>query len=163
MNCKSVLIISLIVTSLGSSVVQAATATTTFTVTATVLPTCLVVATPLVFGNYDPASAVALDAINTVTVSCAVGTSYDIGLNAGIGTLATVGSRKMVSGANLLNYTLYQETGHTTVWGNTVASDTVNATALITPTVHSVYGRISSGQFVPAGAYTDTINVTVTY
>jgi spore coat protein U-like protein len=92
-----------------------------------------------------------------------MGTPYKIGLDAGAGTGATVGSRKMTSGINLLNYTLYQETGRTTVWGNTVSTDTVNATASILPAIHTVYGRVLSGQNVPAGAYTDTINVTVTY
>ena len=143
--------------------VQAVTTTTTFTVTATVLSSCLVAATPLVFGNYDPAAGVALDATNTVTATCTTGTAYDIGLDAGAGSGATVASRKTTSGANLLNYTLYQNPGRTTVWGNTIATDTVTATATILPTVHTVYGRIFSGQNVTAGVYGDTINVTLTY
>ncbi len=163
MNCKSVLIISLIAASFGSSMVQAATATTTFTVTATVLKSCVVSATNLDFGNYDQASTSPLDSTNTVTVGCTILTPYNIGLDAGGGTGATVDIRKMSNVANTLNYTIYKETGRTTVWGNTVSSDTVNATALIAPTVHTVYGRISIGQNVPAGDYTDTINVTVTY
>jgi spore coat protein U-like protein len=161
MTPKSAFVMSLIAVSIGP--LQAATTTTTFSVTATVLTSCLVVATPLAFGSYDPAVVAPLDATNTVTVTCTIGTPYNIGLNAGGGTGADVASRKMTSGVNLLNYTLYQETGRTTVWGNTVLTDTVNATALITPTVHSVYGRVFSGQYIPAGIYTDTISVTVTY
>lgn len=141
---------------------QALEATTTFAVTATVISTCIVAATPLAFGNYD-ASGADTDATNTVTVTCTSGTSYDVGLDAGGGSGATVATRKMTSGANTLDYTLYSDAGRTTVWGDTVGTDTVNATAGVLPTAHTVYGRIPSGQYVPTGLYTDTINVTVTY
>jgi spore coat protein U-like protein len=117
----------------------------------------------LVFGNYNPSGVSPLDATNTVTVTCTIGTAYDIGLDAGVGVGASVASRKMSSGANLLNYTLYQDGARTTVFGNTVGTDSLHSTALLLPIVHTVYGRIVSGQYIPTGAYTDTINVTVTY
>jgi spore coat protein U-like protein len=161
MKYKSAFAMSLVAASIGS--LQAATVTSTFAVTATVLSTCLVAATPLAFGNYDPTIVAALDATNTVTVTCSIGTPYDVGLNAGNGTGADVASRKLTKGTDLLSYSLYLETGRTTIWGNTVGTDTLRATALITPTVHSVYGRIFSGQNIPAGAYADTIMVTITY
>ena len=163
MHRKSVLVLGLLAASVMGGVAQAAEATTTFDVSSTVLTACLVTATPLAFGNYDPANGAALDATNTVTATCTTGTPYNIGLDAGTGTGATVASRKMTFGANLLNYSLYQETGRTTVWGNTIGTDTVSATAGATPTDHTVYGRVFSGQNVLAGAYTDTINVTLTY
>jgi spore coat protein U-like protein len=142
---------------------HAVTATTTFAVTATVLTSCLVDATSLVFGNYDAAAGTALDVNNTVTATCTTGTSYDIGLDAGTGSGATIASRKMTFGANLLNYSLYQNVGRTTVWGDTIATDTLAATATALPTIHTVYGRVFGSQNVPAGAYNDTINVTLTY
>lgn len=163
MNRKSVLVLGLLAASIGAGTSQAATSTTTFAVSATVLSTCLVVATPLAFGNYDPTSETALDATNTVIVTCTYGTAYNVGLNAGAGIGATVALRKMTYGANLLNYTLYQNSGRTTVWGNTVGTDTVSATAGLPPTTHTVYGRVPIGQSAPIGLYADTINVTVTY
>lgn len=162
-NRKSVLVLGLLATLMDAGTAQATEATTTFAVSATVLSTCLVAATPLAFGNYDPTSGSPLDAANTVTATCTTGTPYNIGLDAGTDTGATVASRKMAYGANLLNYSLYQETGRTTVWGNTIGTDTVSATAGATPTGHTVYGRVFSGQNVPAGLYADTINVTLTY
>lgn len=141
----------------------AATTTTTFTVTATVVATCSVSATNLSFGNYDPVSVSDLDATNTVTVTCTDGTSYDIGLDAGIGSGATVGTRKLTNAGNTLDYTLYQDAPRTTVWGETVSTDTLSATASALPANHTVYGRIDSGQNVPTGLYSDTITVTVTY
>ncbi len=141
----------------------AATDTTTFTVTATVVATCSVSATDLSFGNYDPVSVSDLDATNTVTVNCTDGTSYDIGLDAGTGGGATVATRKLTNAGNTLDYTLYQDAPRTTVWGNTVSTDTVNDTASSVAANHTVYGRIASRQNVPAALYSDTITVTVTY
>lgn len=141
----------------------AATTTTTFTVTATVVSTCSVSATDLSFGNYDPVSVSDLDATNTVTVTCTDGTAYDVGLDEGTGAGATVATRKLTNAGNTLDYTLYQDAPRTTVWGETVSTDTVSGTASASPANHTVYGRIGNGQNVPAGLYSDTITVTVTY
>ncbi|WP_244071595.1 spore coat U domain-containing protein [Nitrosomonas sp. PY1] len=143
--------------------VRAATTTTTFAVTATVLTVCGVVATPLVFGNYNPSDTNDLDAANIATVTCTVGTSYNLGLDAGTGAGATVTTRKLTSGTDLLNYSLYQDPARTNIWGNTIGTNTLSATAGLVPTVHNVYGRIFKEQVIPAGIYTDTITVTITY
>lgn len=155
-------VFAIIALAMGNSSL-AATDTTTFTVTATVISTCDVSATDLSFGNYDPVSVTDLDATNTVTVNCTDGTAYDIGLNAGIGAGATVATRKLTNGGNTLDYTLYQDAPRTTVWGDTVGVDTVDDTAGAVSSDHTIYGRIDNGQNVPAGLYSDTITVTVTY
>jgi len=141
----------------------AATATTSFTVSATVIGACSISATPLVFGNYNPTGGTNLDATTTLVVLCTTGTSYDVGLDAGGGSGASVTSRKMSFLANTLTYGLYQDAAHTTVWGNTVGSDTVAGTAGLLPTTLTVYGRVPSGQNAPIGVYTDIIQVTLTY
>jgi len=66
----------------------AATATTTFQVTAIVADSCLVSATDLNFGAYDPLVG-ALDGTSTITATCTAETPYEIGLSAGTGTPAT--------------------------------------------------------------------------
>ncbi|NMG35433.1 fimbrial major subunit CsuA/B family protein [Azoarcus sp. TTM-91] len=136
-----------------------ATATATFSVTATVLANCIVSASPLAFGNY---SSLQLDATTTVTVTCTSGTTYNVGLDAGIGSGATVTTRRM-SGVGTLNYTLYSDSARTTVFGNTVGTNTVAATGTGSAQPLTVYGRIPGGQYPAAGSYTDTITVTVTY
>jgi spore coat protein U-like protein len=141
----------------------AATATTTFTVTANVTKVCTVAALPLSFGSYDPTSATPLDATTTVTLNCTVGTAYNVGLNAGTGTGATVAARKMTSGADTLTYSLYRDAGRTTIWGNTVGTDTTSGTFAIGQAALTVFGRVPAGQNVTAATYTDTITVTVTY
>lgn len=146
-----------------ASTAQAATTTTTFPVTATVIKACVVSATALAFGNYDPTATGPTDATSTLSVLCTVGTTYTVGLTAGTASGATVTTRKMSSGSNLLSYALYQDSAHTTNWGNTPATDTAAATAPVGTNALTVYGRITAGQNVPIGSYSDTITVNVVY
>ena len=142
----------------------ASTATTTFPVSALVLTVCSVTASPLTFASYDPTSATPDDATTTTVVTCTLGTSFQVGLNAGTTSGATVTTRKMANGANRLNYGLFQDASRTTNWGNTPGTDTPAATtSVVVPTTLTVYGRAPADQIVPLGAYTDTITVTVTY
>ncbi|GAY22528.1 spore coat U domain-containing protein [Sphingobium fuliginis] len=143
---------------------MATDATTTMGVSATVLNVCLVSATNMAFGSYDPTSASPTDATSTINVTCTPGTLFNIGLNAGSAVGATVSTRKMLSGANPLGYALYSNSGRSTNWGNSVGSDTVAQTAsTILPAAFTVYGRIPAQQSVAAGSYTDTVTITVSY
>jgi spore coat protein U-like protein len=144
---------------------EAATKTTTFQVTATVNSACSVSATDLAFGVYDP-SAAADDNTSTITVTCTKGTAYNIGLDAGIASGATVTTRQMKHDtlADLINYSLFSDASRTVNWGNTPSTDTVDVgSATGAAEKHTVYGRIATGQYVTAGDYSDTITVTVSY
>jgi spore coat protein U-like protein len=103
---------------MAGSAARAATATSTMTVNS---------ATTLNFGTQGVLST-NVDQTSTIQVTCTNTTPYNIGLDAGTGTGATVATRKMTSGANTVNYTLYSNSGRTTVWGNTVGTDTQAAT-----------------------------------
>ncbi|MFM9863467.1 MAG: spore coat U domain-containing protein [Micropepsaceae bacterium] len=147
----------------ATPVAIAATATTTFQVTATVLSVCTVSATNLAFGNYDASSGTPNDNTSTVTVRCSNTTPYTVALNAGTGTGATVAVRRMTGGSTL-DYSMYTTAGRTTVWGDgTLATVTQAGTGNGANQALTVFGRITTGQFVAAGAYTDTITATVTY
>jgi spore coat protein U-like protein len=143
----------------------AATATGTLTVTATVTTACSIVTLPLAFGNYDPTSATDLNGSTTATLTCTPGTAYKIGMDAGQGSGATVTTRKMTSGSNTLNYKLYRDSARTLNWGNTPGTDTLDGTSSLLTTVNTIniYGTIPKSQAAGAGAYTDTVTVTVTY
>jgi spore coat protein U-like protein len=141
----------------------AASATGTFAVSATVVKACTISTSALSFGTYDPTASAPDDASTTVDVRCTNGTLYNVGLNAGTGSAATVTSRKMTLGFNNLSYALYQDTSRATNWGNTVGTDTVSGTATVTTTALTVYGRIPAGQAVPVGNFADTITATITY
>jgi spore coat protein U-like protein len=139
----------------------AATATTTFSVTAEVVTTCAITATNMNFGNY---SGVQLDSTATLDATCSTGTPYNIGLNAGTGTGATITTRKMRGPAvEELNYTLSQDAAHTINWGDTIGTDTVPGAGNGAVQPHTVFGRIAASQFIQSGAYSDTITVTLTF
>lgn len=135
----------------------AASTSTSFTVSATVVSTCAVSASDLAFGNYLPSGNT--DQTTSITVTCGNGTGYSVALNDG--NNASGGARRMINGgSNFLSYELYSDSGRTTVW-NTASP--VTGTGSGAAQTLTVYGRIPNGQNVPVGAYTDTIQVTVTY
>ena len=143
----------------------AATATTTFAVTGTVVPTCSIAAAAMSFGASIPNPINSnVDATSTVTATCSTGAAYTIAMNLGTGTGATFASRKMRSGANQLNYTLFSDAGRSTVWGDgTAGSSLFNGNGTGAAQAITVFGRILSPQTVPTGAYTDSIVVTITF
>lgn len=99
---------------------------------------------------------------NACTESTAVVT-----LSVGAGTGATAANRKMTSGANTINYTIYTNSARTTVWDNVTGlalpSITVPRHGTATQTA-TMYGRVFSGQSNAAiGSYTDTVTITLTY
>jgi spore coat protein U-like protein len=141
----------------------AATTTSTFTVQMTVTSSCVInSASTLNFGNQGVLVA-NVDNSSTLQVQCTNTTPYNIGLDAGTGSGATVAVRKMTSGASTINYSLYSDSARTTVWGNTVGTNTVSATGSGASQSYTVYGRVPPQTTPAAATYTDTITVTVTY
>lgn len=142
----------------GANIATAAS----WSATATVLTSCSISATNLAFGAAGVLAA-NVDATNTVTPRCTNGTPYNVGLNAGTGTGATVANRKMTSGANTVTYSLYSNSGRTALWGNTIGTNTVTGTGSGASQALTVYGRIPPQTTPPPAIYNDTIVATVTY
>ena len=129
---------------------DAATSTSTMTVQMTITATCTVnSASALNFGTQGILST-NVDQTSTIQVTCTNTTPYNIGLDAGTGSGATVAVRKLTSGGATVNYSLYSDTGRTTVWGTTIGTDTVAATGSGAAQNYTVYGRIPAGQNVNA-------------
>lgn len=141
----------------------AATATSTTLASTSVGQICIVAATPLAFGVYDPTSATPKDGQSTISVTCTMGITYTVGLSAGAGSGASTSVRKMTYGSNTLNYSLYQSATYSSLWGNAIGTDTAAGTGTGLVVNHTVYGRIPAQQIVPLGAYADTVSVVVTY
>ena len=158
---KNTIIAAVAALTLGfaTTAANATTATTTFAVTANVQANCTITAAPLAFGNYTGAVN---NAASTITATCTNTTPYNVGLNAGTATGATVTNRSMVNGANLLNYKITSDAGHSTNWGNTIGTDTVTGTGSGAAQTLNVYGQIPAAQLVTPGAYRDTITATLT-
>src|SRR5947207_15754229 len=103
----------------STGAVHAATTTTTFTVSITITASCVInSASTLNFGSSGVLTA-NIDLTSTIQVQCTNTTPYNIGLNAGTASGATVTTRKMTNGAATVSYSMYSDSGRTTNWGNT--------------------------------------------
>ena len=144
-----------------SDPVQAATASSTIAVSATVLSFCTIITTALQFGNY---TSVVNTSTATVTVACTTGTTYNVGLDVGLGgSTATVAARQMTFGTNKLPYLLTSDMAHAVQWGPTIGTNTVAGVATGLPQTLTVYGQIAAGLLVAPGLYGDTVTATITY
>ncbi len=143
----------------------AATSTTVVPVTATVIASCTVTATALAFGNYNGISGSMLDASATITPTCTSGTSYAVALDAGLGSGATMTTRKLTGyDGGELEYGIFTDISRSTVWGDGTGGTSmlsVTGTGIAQPA--TMYGRIPAGQTSAVGAYSDTVTVTLTY
>ncbi|HMN43321.1 MAG TPA: spore coat protein U domain-containing protein [Povalibacter sp.] len=134
-----------------------------FTVMAKVASSCVVTATTLDFGTTGNLATTAVNATSTIRLDCPPGVSYNLALDAGRGSGATVAQRRMThvqDGTKSLTYRLYRDSSHTQLWGDGSAGTTTVNGAPGTFTVHGLLPQ----QSVPAtGEYQDTVTVTVTY
>ncbi len=148
---------------IASTPAAAATQTVQFAVTATVQGTCSITASSMAFGIYTGAI---LPTTSTITVDCNGGTLYNVGLNPGLATGATVSTRKMTgtfTPANTLGYGLFSNSGHTANWGQTIGTDTVAGTGSGVAQPLTVYGQIPAGTVPNPDSYADTITATITW
>lgn len=146
-------------------------ATASLSVTANIAANCILSTAPVAFGTYDPVNANAgsgsdLAGTGTVTATCTNGSDGTITLGQGAhpaaGSTDNVPLRQMQSGAEVMGYYLYSDSGRTTVWGNTAGTGVVHhGTGAATDV--SVYGRVPKGQVLAAGSYTDTVIVTINF
>ena len=134
--------------------------------------TCTFSSTPgMSFGPYNDSSAVATDSSTSVVVRCTrvLGTNnanvvLQVGPSAISGTIAT---RQMGSGANHMDYNLYRDGGRSQVWGQTSGVDTVSlntgniGNGSSVDVTFTLFGRIPALQNVNAGAYSDSVQLTV--
>jgi len=132
---------------------------------ATVIASCTVSTSAVGFGSVDPLSASNVDATGGISVACSNGTAWTAAAGVGSGTGATFASRLMTSGSNTLGYSLYTNSGRTTIWGDgTGSTATLGSTGSGSAQNITIYGRVPSGQSsVPPGSYSDTVSVTISY
>jgi spore coat protein U-like protein len=112
---------------------------------------------------YDPGGS-AVPGQSQITVHCTNGTTWDVGLNAGLFSGATTVTRKMTGpGSFSMSYGLFTDAAHSVNWGNTVGTDTKSGTGTGADQTLDVYGLIPGSQNVGAGHYADTITATITF
>jgi spore coat protein U-like protein len=150
-----------LVSSFPAGPAAAAIATTTFQVTTNVNAACTIAAANLAFADYTNTQ---LDGQSEITLTCTNSAIWNIGLDAGTSTAATVTTRAMTgTGSAKINYELFSDPTRTTNWGNTVGTDTVSGVGTGAVEIVNVYGRIPAAQNPAVGGYADTITATITF
>lgn len=127
-----------------------------------------VAASAMAFGSYAPGSASPLQATSTITLSCGVGLdllpSFTVSISSG--SSGSFGEREMAAGSNRLRYNIFTTGSHTTVWGDGsggTATASYSSVLLLGNLSFTAYGLAPAGQWPAAGAYQDTLLVTVSY
>ena len=135
---------------------------------------CTASASGIAFGIYNPLSALADASTGTLKVTCSgsgtgsANVTVNVTLSSGLsGSYAT---RKMFSGANVLDYNIYWSTAYNQIVGDGTGGSFAGSAGPFVVTAGgsnfatgTFYGRIPASQDVAPGAYSDLITVTVTY
>ena len=159
-------VLSLAIITLISIPAFAGSATANLNVSASVAAVCTISTVTVAFGAYDPVVANAaanLNGTGTLTVACTKGASATIDL--GVGGNLSGGSRRMTSGPDFLNYSLYKDAARTQVWGTGMAGGTTLTynSASKASTNLTVYGTVPQAQDVTVGSYSDVVVATINY
>ena len=136
--------------------------------------TCSASATGPAFAVYNPLNLSPTLANGTITTTCSLQSGIWVNvaftLSYSPGFSSNFSSRNMLSGSNALYYNLYADAAYTQVLGDGTGGSTTGGDSMFliffNPTQQrsaTIYGRIPPGQDVPAGGYSDTIVVTITY
>lgn len=133
------------------------------------LCSCTTSTTALNFGNYDPVTASPDDASAAVSIDCSGVVSLFglVEVKAGTGQSSSFAQRTMRRLGVSLNYNLFANSPRTQILGDgtggtTTVTSSLNGLLFFSTSV-PVYGRAPAGQWVAAGTYTDTIQITVQY
>jgi spore coat protein U-like protein len=128
------------------------------TVSASVARRCVVngPAAAVNFASYDPMSTAQLSAVGTIQVRCVRGTGYTISLSSSSNFNMTG------PGGAVIPYAILQPNGSTSWTASpvNVPSSAVTSSGWLP---YDATVRPAIGADVPEGAYTDTVNITVTY
>lgn len=140
------------------------TTTASFTVTATVTPQCTLTTSDINFGNVGSLSE-PVTATGSVTVRCTSNAGYTISMDGG-NAKSTDPTQRWMGGTTPqtgVSYGLYQNSQYSLPWGNTTGLTKLDIGKGSNQTF-TVFGRTNPSTITPpAGTYTDTVVVTVTY
>lgn len=125
---------------------------------------CTITAVGVSFGTYNVFSASPLDSTGSVSYACQGIKNPDrITIDLSRGGASTF-ARRMLKGAEPLTYNLYLDAGHATVWGDgTTGTSRYGPVQPLSSDTLTIFGRIPAGQDGSAGAYSDTVIVTINF
>jgi spore coat protein U-like protein len=130
-----------------------------------IVGSCLVNASDLDFGTYGAVTGTPTRGQSSIALQCTPELGVEVSLDAGTTAGATTSARQLNSrsGADRLDYGLYQDAGRTLNWGDTSGVDTLEVLTTGATQLVPVYGEIRSGQRTSAGLYGDVITVRVQF
>jgi spore coat protein U-like protein len=122
--------------------------------------TCAINANTMNFAIYDPSLPYDTSAVGTIGITCSLPLFLEISLI----TNDSCNQRYLRSGVNRLAYNLYQDSGHSIVWGslNPICGQPLNTGTIFQSQV-SIYGLIPRMQSVRAGTYSDAVTIQVNF
>jgi len=154
----------------------ATSATATMEVSATVQASCSIETTPLSFGVYRPTDSAGISSQAPFTLKCSDGAAPKVSILKG-NSIDAAGVRTMANADNTatLDYKLYQpdttapngvcNTAGTIdaskIWGET--TDLVLTGLSFAGSTYNICGFLGASQNKPAGKYTDTVTVSVSF
>ena len=157
---------------IASGPATAGSTSANLTVQITITASCTINVATLNFGGGVAGTALVAGVTNgstTVSTTCTNGSPYSIGMDNGAN--ASSGQRRMKNGANFINYNLYTDSGYADPW--TTASSSTTCTSALSCALGTgtgsaqsttIYGQIPTVAVAPAaGAYSDTVSMTITY
>ena len=146
---------------------NASSASANLTVSVDVDTACAINTSAVSFPVYEPIGANYANpddsTAGSVVIVCTAGVVANIGLGAGSNVSGLQSRMLNSSSSTYLPYALFQDSTHTTPWGNGPGTwMTVPAAPDSSARTYVVYGRIPSGQS-GAGHYADTVVATVNF
>lgn len=148
----------------GGSGAKTASNAFPFTASATVPARCnTYVTTDLDFGSIAGTIDTAIDRTSTISLSCTNRTAWNIGLGDGINASGSTRRMRHATSANYIAYELYRDAGRSNRWGTGIGVDTLSGTGNGLAQTVTVHGRAPAPQQPIAGAYNDTVTVSITY
>lgn len=106
------------------------------------------------FGDYDPTSSTHLDTTGSVSVRATKGLVYNIYFG---------NDRSMTDGTDTLSYEFFVNAARTVVWGDSLATSETYTSSSNAVSSKQIYARVPALQDVQAGAYADTVIVTLEF
>lgn len=122
--------------------------------------------TPVSFGTYDPESLSDLSGIGRISYTCSNVNGASIIVEISAGNSLSCTGRYMIGGTSRLEYNLYTDPVHASLWGTTIPpcgmalndhpqNDTLQS--------DTIYGLIPRLQKLSPGAYSDSLIITITF
>src|SRR6266545_633055 len=103
---KITLVLAAVLAMLSSGAARAGTATSSFQTQIIIQASCTILSTATLDFQTQGVLVANVDRQADIAVQCTNSTTYNVGLDAGTGTGATVAVRKLTNGGNTINYSL---------------------------------------------------------